>query len=138
MRKINRIIIHSTATPEGRAVTPEEICRWHREAGKREIGYHYVIGLDGTVHNGRNSAIAGAHVAGYNQNSIGICYVGGVAKGSKTPKDTRTAEQTAALKKLIAELKKEHPSATICGHKDLAVTDCPSFDVSAWLHLNPI
>ena len=133
MREIIKIIIHSTATPEGRAVTVAEICSWHRAKGKREIGYHYVIALDGTVHNGRNSKTAGAHVAGHNANSIGICYVGGVAADRKTPKDTRTEAQKIALRKLIAELKKEFPRATVHGHRDLAKTDCPSFDVKTQL-----
>lgn len=76
-RKINYIIVHCTATPEGRWVTNEEITRWHRARGFRTIGYHYVVYLDGTVHAGRPENEAGAHCLGRNADSVGVCYVGG-------------------------------------------------------------
>ena len=63
-RKINYIIVHCTATPEGRWVTNEEITRWHRARGFRTIGYHYVVYLDGTVHAGRPENEIGAHCQG--------------------------------------------------------------------------
>ena len=127
MRTINRIFIHSTATPEGRDVTAEEICGWHRQRGWREIGYHYVIRLDGTVEPARDMALAGAHVAGHNANSIGIAYVGGTDANLR-PKDTRTQAQRHALNTLICELQAQFPSATIHGHNEFAATACPSFD----------
>ena len=77
-RKINYIIVHCTATPEGRWVTNEEITRWHRARGFRTIGYHYVVYLDGTVHAGRPENEVGAHCQGRNADSIGVCYVGGL------------------------------------------------------------
>ena len=56
MRNINEIIIHCTATPEGRHVTVADIDSWHRARGFASIGYHYVIYLDGSVHAGRDVA----------------------------------------------------------------------------------
>ena len=53
MRRIDKIILHCSATPEGRNVTVEDIRAWHIERGFRTIGYHYVIYLDGSVHAGR-------------------------------------------------------------------------------------
>lgn len=129
MREINRIILHCSATPEGKDFTVADIDRWHKQRGWQGIGYHYVVYRDGTVHNGRDIAVAGAHTSGYNKNSIGICYIGGVAADGKTPKDTRTAEQRVALRELVDKLKKQYPTATIHGHYEFANKACPSFKI---------
>ena len=128
MRNINKIIVHCSATPEGRHTTVEEIDKWHKARGWKGIGYHYVIYLDGSVHVGRSESAVGAHCTGQNTNSIGVCYIGGVAKDGKTPKDTRTAAQKQALAKLLTELKAKYPNATIHGHREFAAKACPSFD----------
>jgi len=128
MRKINKIIIHCSATPEGRNATVKEIDRWHRDRGFSQIGYHWVIYLDGTIHKGRDESLAGAHTVGHNADSIGVCYVGGVDKQMK-PKDTRTPTQRIALKELIKNLQERYPGATIHGHNEFAAKACPSFDV---------
>ena len=129
-RTINEIIIHCTATPEGRECTVTEIRRWHIQRGFSDIGYHYVIHLDGRVEPGRNVDIAGAHCTGHNANSIGVVYVGGCGKDGKTPKDTRTDAQKAALANLLLDLRKLYPRATIHGHRDFANKACPSFDAT--------
>ena len=130
MRKITDIIIHCSATAEGKFFTVADIDRWHRQRGFAQIGYHYVIYLDGTIHKGRPIELVGAHCQGHNSHSIGICYIGGLAKDNKTPKDTRTPEQKAALLKLLKELKSEFPTAIIRGHRDFAAKACPSFDAT--------
>lgn len=129
MRKINKIIIHCSATPEGRNITVEDIDKWHRARGWKGIGYHYVIYLDGSVCKGRDEQVVGAHCSGQNSKSIGICYIGGVEKDGKTPKDTRTEEQKQSLLELLTELKEKYPNATIHGHREFAAKDCPCFDV---------
>lgn len=142
MRKINLIIVHCSATKEGKDYTVADIDRWHRERGFKKIGYHYVIYRDGTVHEGRAESEIGAHCKGYNANSIGVCYIGGLAADGKTAKDTRTPAQKRALLNLLSKLKKKYPSAKIVGHRDLSpdknhdgkieswewMKDCPSFD----------
>lgn len=128
-RLINKIIIHCSATPEGKNFTVEDIDRWHKARGWKGIGYHYVIYLDGSVHVGRPIEQVGAHTSGYNANSIGVCYIGGVASDGKTPKDTRTDLQKAALSGLIAGLKRKYPNATIHGHYEFAAKACPSFKI---------
>lgn len=128
MRKINKIIIHCAATPEDKNFTVEDINRWHKERGFIKIGYHYVIYIDGSIHQGRELGEVGAHCTGYNRDSIGICYIGGVDKDGKTPKDTRTNAQKESLLKLIKELKTKFPQAEIYGHRDFSKKDCPSFD----------
>lgn len=129
MRTINEIIIHCSATPEGRNVTTADIEAWHKQRGFSEIGYHYVIYLDGSVHIGREESKVGAHCLGHNANSIGVCYIGGVAKDGKTAKDTRTEAQKVTLRNLVANLKRKYPSASVHGHNEFAAKDCPSFDV---------
>lgn len=130
MRPISKIIVHCSATPEGRDVTVKEIDSWHKERGFNGIGYHYVVYLDGSVHVGRDEAISGAHTTGHNKNSIGVCYIGGVDK-RMNPKDTRTPQQKASLLKLLKELKAKYPKATIHGHREFAAKACPSFDAKA-------
>lgn len=130
MRTINEIIVHCSATPEGKDFTIADIDRWHRQRGFTKIGYHYVIYRDGTIHVGRNESEVGAHCLGHNQNSIGICYIGGLSSDGKTPKDTRTDAQKKALTTLLQALKKKYLSASIHGHRDFAKKACPSFDAT--------
>lgn len=131
MRQINEIIVHCTASAEGKNFKAADIDRWHKQRGWNGIGYHYVVDLNGTVEPGRSEAKVGAHCLGHNTNSIGVVYVGGVASDGKTPKDTRTPQQKTALVKLLAELKRKYPSAVIHGHRDFAAKACPSFDATA-------
>lgn len=133
MRKIDKIIVHCTATPEGRDVTVEEITRWHRARGFRTIGYHYLVRLDGTICPGRPENEIGAHCKGKNARSVGICYAGGLASDGKTPKDTRTPAQRASLRRLVAELRLRYPRATVYGHREFAAKACPCFDVATEL-----
>lgn len=130
MRAIDKIIWHCAATREGQEVSVEEIRRWHRDRGWSDIGYHYVIELDGTVRTGRPLAVTGAHVRGQNTGSIGICYVGGLDKKGK-PKDTRTTAQKKSLHELTAALRQRFPGATVHGHNEFANKACPCFDARA-------
>ena len=129
MRKINKIIVHCSATPEGRDYTVADIDRWHRQRGFKCIGYHYVIYRDGSVHTGRPLEQIGAHCTGQNTGSIGICYIGGCAADGKTPKDTRTDAQKLALSVLVHDLATRY-KAKVYGHREFANKACPSFDVA--------
>lgn len=127
-RTINEIIVHCTATPEGKDYTVQDIRRWHKQQGWSDIGYHYVVYRNGQVEQGRSVDIAGAHCEGHNSHSIGVVYVGGCAADGKTAKDTRTEAQKAALLSLMIDLRKLYPKAKICGHRDFSSKACPSFD----------
>jgi N-acetylmuramoyl-L-alanine amidase len=127
-RTINEIIIHCSATKEGQDFTTADIKKWHLARGFSDIGYHYVIYRDGSVHTGRNVNISGAHCTGHNSHSIGVCYIGGLNKNLK-PKDTRTDAQKDALLKLLKQLKQLYPKATIHGHYEYANKACPCFNV---------
>jgi len=130
MRKIDKIILHCAATKEGHDIKTETIKSWHVKGnGWSDIGYHYVIELDGTVKKGRPMHRSGAHTKGHNTGSIGVCYVGGIDI-SKKPKDTRTEAQRTAMDELINELLTEYPNATVHGHNEFSAKACPSFDVS--------
>lgn len=132
MRTITEFIIHCSATIEGTPITVEDIDLWHREKGCKEIGYHYVIYLDGSIHRGRACEKVGAHCIGHNKQSIGICYIGGLDKNGK-PKDTRTPQQTRALTTLLQTLRLIYPMATTHGHNEFANKDCPCFSVDELL-----
>lgn len=127
-RTINEIIVHCTATPEGRVETVQSIRNMHKAKGWSDIGYHYLIGLNGECWESRNVNLIGAHCEGHNSNSIGVCYVGGVDKKMQ-PKDTRTEKQKYALVALLKDLRKLYPKAKIYGHHDFNKgKSCPCFD----------
>jgi N-acetylmuramoyl-L-alanine amidase len=128
MRGINKIIIHCTATPEGRDVSVDTIRQWHLDRGWSDIGYHYIIDLKGNLHEGRHVERQGAHVRGYNKESIGVTYVGGV-DSKMNPKDTRTENQKVGLEALIMDLMCSYPNSTLHGHNEFSSKACPSFDV---------
>lgn len=127
-RYINEIIVHCSATPEGKDFTVADIKKWHLARGFSDVGYHYIIYRDGSINKGRDESKIGAHCTGHNSYSIGVCYIGGVAKDGKTPKDTRTDAQKKSLLSLLRELQERYPKATIHGHREFANKACPSFD----------
>ncbi len=133
MRKITEIILHCADTPEGKDYTVAQIDQWHRARGFEGIGYHYVVGRDGSVYPGREPEKVGAHCTGHNAHSIGVCYIGGQSSVGKTPKDTRTPAQRTALEALVRKLLAAHPGATVHGHNEFAAKACPSFNVKQWL-----
>jgi len=129
-RGITHLVVHCAATPAGKIFHAADIRSWHLRQGWADIGYHFVIDLDGTIEVGRPLDRAGAHVTGFNAHSIGICYIGGVSADGKTPTDTRTPAQKAALIELLRALKGRWPQALILGHRDFprVAKACPSFD----------
>lgn len=133
MRKITDIILHCSATPEGRDIHADTIRTWHKQQGWRDIGYHYVITLSGKVEWGRPIEEVGAHCAGHNFNSIGICYIGGIDKQGRA-KDTRTPAQTAALHQLVKTLQEEYhiPDSNVHCHNEYSAKACPSFSIDTF------
>lgn len=129
-RAIDKIIIHCSATIERRDFSAADIRRWHLQRGFADIGYHFVVRLDGTVEVGRPINRIGAHCLNQNRQSVGICYIGGLARDSR-PKDTRTEAQRIALPALIRRIRRHHPAATIHGHREFVAKACPCFDVKS-------
>lgn len=142
------IVIHCSATPPDADIGVNEIDRWHRAKGFLKVGYHYVIRRDGTVEEGRSRYEPGAHVEGYNHNSLGVCLVGGVkqvkdADGKDDidgpmwdlkPENNYTDAQWASLRTLVKALQEFAPSAVVMGHREFpgVKKSCPCFDVSDW------
>ncbi len=132
MRKIDKIIIHCTATKPQMDVGVAEVRKWHKNFGWRDIGYHFLIRRNGSIEKGRPLGVVGSHCRGYNKTSIGICYVGGIDEKGKA-QDNRTKEQRIALRELLYELGKTFPFASIHGHNEFSPKACPSFNVQEWL-----
>jgi len=133
MRDLNRVILHCSATPEGREVSVETIREWHtdpppRGRGWSDIGYHYVIHLNGEIEIGRPIEVQGAHVSGENEDSIGICYIGGVDAANE-PKDTMTVLQAIAFVEIVKSLRLIFGKLSIHGHNEFSTKACPSFSV---------
>jgi N-acetyl-anhydromuramyl-L-alanine amidase AmpD len=112
-------------------VTAEQMNGW-AQAKFGQISYHHIITLDGAVHNTLPDTVRGAHTGRANTGNIGICYVGGMDKAMKHPKDTRTDAQKVALRKLVEAYKARFPGIKVQGHRDWPGTNkaCPSFDVA--------
>ena len=132
-RNIREIIIHYSATPQGENFTVEQIRQMHLARGFSDIGYHWYVDLNGKVFKGRDEKLAGAHCAGHNTISIGICYCGGcpprrVNNWQNIGRDTRNELQKQALLQVLSELRRRYPNATIHGHSEFAAKPCPGFD----------
>ena len=147
MAKLKRLVLHCTATPEGREVSSADIRHWHCDPvskggrGWKQVGYTDMIHLDGKVErlvkNNEDANVDPWEVtngaAGYNSTSRHVVYVGGVAKDGKTAKDTRTEAQLKAMETYVKDFHRRFPGIQIVGHNQLAAKACPSFDVPAWL-----
>lgn len=143
-RTITDIVIHCTATRAWQDYSADDLRRMHKAQGWADIGYHYVVRLDGTIEPGRDVDKIGAHVSGHNANSIGVVYVGGLDNQGKA-KDTRTENQKNALLNLLLDLRQLYPNARISGHRDFSpdlngngtiepcewIKECPCFDAKS-------
>lgn len=134
MNPITHIVVHYAATYPDQNITAADIDLWHRQRGFNRIGYHWFIRRDGTEEQGRPEHVIGAHVANQNTGKIGICWAGGLdrATGPNVGHDNRTPAQTETLIRRIRDIKRRWPAAEVVGHRDLAATQCPGFDVRAW------
>lgn len=134
MNNITHVVVHYSATFEDQNLTVKDIDKMHKARGWKGVGYHYVIRRDGVVEKGRPDNVVGAHVAGQNSGKIGICCIGGCnrATGPNKGVDNRTPAQVRAQIALIKTLLSRYPKAKVVGHRDLASTQCPGFDVIPW------
>jgi hypothetical protein len=147
MAVLQYLVIHCTATPEGRKVSAADIRRWHTSPvsaggrGWKQVGYTDMIHLDGKVErlveNNEDATVDTWEItngaSGYNSVSRHVVYVGGVAADGKTPKDTRTREQLKAMEDYVKDFHRRFPTVKIIGHNEVAAKACPSFDVQKWV-----
>lgn len=131
---VRRIVLHYSATYPDQDYGVEDIRKMHLARGWKDVGYHYIIRRNGRIEPGRPESVVGAHVAGHNTGSIGICCIGGIerATGPNVGVDNRTDAQKAATVRLVSDLLARHPGAEVVGHRDLAATQCPGFDARTW------
>ena len=129
MKEVRYIVVHCTGTPLSQRVSVEDLDSWHKAKGWNGIGYHWYIDRDGHIFPGRPETQAGAHVVGFNNHSIGVCYEGGINEKGQDD-DTRTEKQKIALLFVLKDLKKSYPNAIILGHRDFPNVhkSCPCFD----------
>ena len=126
------IVIHCSATKPSMDIGADTIKDWHvNERGWRDIGYHKVIKRNGEVQDGRDIRDSGAHAAGYNAKSVGVCMVGGMAEDNSA-ENNFTAQQWTALLDLVKQIKVDYPEANVIGHNEISEKECPSFDVQKW------
>ena len=144
-KPLTYLIIHCTATPEGREVTSDEIRRWHtapkpKGRGWKQVGYSDIIHLDGTVENlvgyNEDDIVDSWEITngakGYNSISRHVVYVGGL-NANKKPFDTRTWSQELSMITYVRNFISKHPDARIAGHNQFSAKACPSFNVAKWL-----
>lgn len=143
MREIKQIVLHCSASPNGKDFDIKDCDAWHAERGFQRqdswrcgfnptlfhVGYHFWIKTDGKVQTGRQVDEVGAHVSGMNSTSLGICMCG---------TDKFTPAQWNALSDLVSKLQLTYPNAKIIGHYDTPTGQsqgktCPNFNVVLWL-----
>ena len=145
--RLKYLVLHCTATPEGREVTGADIRRMHlgpvSQGGRgwKQVGYTDIIHLAGTVErlvdNNEDANVDPWEITngakGYNSVSRHVVYAGGMTKDMSKPKDTRTPAQLRAMENYVKDFHKRFPSVRIIGHNEVAAKACPSFDVRKWL-----
>lgn len=117
-KKTTMLIIHHAAAP---SASVETIHKWHLGRGWLGIGYNFYIRKDGTVYQGRGWEYVGAHCAGYNSVSVGICLEGNY----ETDADMPAAQYEAAVQLICMALDRYPTINEICGHKAHGATACP-------------
>lgn len=123
MRKIERIFVHCTASPQSWGV--EELKQEFKNKGWTNPGYHYVITKDGGVHQMLPVEEVSNGVKGYNSTSVNVAYVGGIdSKGNGV--DNRTPDQKMSLRETLMFLKSRFPDAKIMGHRSIWGEETPS------------
>lgn len=128
---VEHIVVHHSATPADMDIGAAEIDQWHRQRGWLSIGYHAVIRRDGSIEQGRQPFDQGAHVAGYNDVSVGICLIGGVDDEGNAV-DNFTEMQYEALDWLLPLMYSAYPCASACLHRDLdPTTECSQIQLPA-------
>lgn len=148
MRKINKIVVHCTASSENTSV--QNILSHFAALGWHNPGYHYLVDCNGDITQLLPEDLIANGAKGHNRDSIHVAYIGGLKNGK--PCDTRTQPQKDTMLSLITQLSAKYPSAKVMGHRDLSpdtnndnhitpnewLKQCPCFDVRQWLHASSL
>lgn len=147
MKSLEYLVLHCSATPEGREVSGAEIRRWHTDPkpagrGWGQVGYrrlyHINGGVEELVANNDDKWVDNWEitngVAGKNSVCQHWCIIGGMTEDMKRPKDTRSPMQRESLRRDVLAFHRRFPSVKIVGHNYFdGGKACPSFDVQKWL-----
>jgi len=136
MARISKITLHHTAEVAGMGTrTDAELVKgiqaFHRNTrGWADIGYHWIIGLDGNVYEGRALDVQGAHAGGGNNvENLGISVIGDFTSSLPNARQLRTTQLF-----LTSQLARYHvPRTGLYGHRDWKPTACPGDMLYAWL-----
>jgi N-acetyl-anhydromuramyl-L-alanine amidase AmpD len=110
-------VIHHAAVSQ---CSIEDIHRWHTIDRKWcGAGYHFLVRKDGAIWLGRPLDVAGAHVAGHNSHTIGVCCEGDFSR------ERMGLAQLRALIDLLDLLRQLYPGIKVVGHNQLNATECP-------------
>jgi N-acetylmuramoyl-L-alanine amidase len=149
--KLKYLVIHCTATPEGREVTSDQIRHWHLDPppagrGWHQVGYtdlfHLNGGVERMVANNNDGIVDPWEITngavGINSISRHVVYAGGLTSDAKRAKDTRTPDQRKSMLCYVRDMIRQNPDILVAGHNQFAPKACPSFDVPIWLEANLI
>ena len=128
-RKITKIAIHCSASPQGRGDDAHTIDNWHKQRWNSGIGYHYVVLEDGTIQKGRWADYLGAGVSKGNVGTLHICYIGGIKFDDITTKQECSVITLARLLKQMYNL----DESKILGHNQFKGHEsrgCPLIDMN--------
>lgn len=127
MRNLEWIVLHTAGSYDykNQVVVHQSraaIDRYHREHnGWIKIGYHWYVECDGNGERGREDGEVGAHVGGFNVNSLGLCVSG---HGDFEP--WNEAQVSEVLRKCAAWCGMYRiPVGNVIGHRETALHGGP-------------
>ena len=135
MNGVSRITVHHTGEHPGLDGVPQievlrRIERYHREERRWcAIGYHYIIGKDGKVYEGRPAQFQGAHVLSANAHNLGISVDGDFMRRMPSARQLRTLEMFLDDRRRVYRVAKKR----VFGHRDLNQSLCPGDQLYAWI-----
>jgi len=96
---------------------------WHIDGnGWADIGYNFCVGGDGLVYEGRGWGRQGAHAPGYNNQSVGHCFIGTFTSALPT---AAARSNTQALIRCGVSLGHIASGYWLIGHRQGSATECP-------------
>jgi hypothetical protein len=129
--KVNKIVIHHTATDKDNPIDPiirmRSIYNYHRiTCGWGDIGYNYLIDQYGNIYEGKlgGDEAKGYHAGSANANSIGISLIGDFTNVLPTQAAQDALVRLIAEKASLFDFTPNYLS-TVYGHRDVAATGCP-------------
>lgn len=127
-KKLNYVIIHHSATPTclDREKCSERMRSIQEDHMDRrdwsDIAYHYAIGSNGEVYEGRGVGVLGGHATNWNRHSYGVVFIGDYENN-----EVNSTQVTAwqSLIKWMVDQEYLTSNYTLYGHRQVRATKCP-------------